>query len=83
MAMDRVEVFRSETKVINRAAQVAQNHSNSGVGSTPAPAREVTSAGVDGDGNIYTIHDFMLSVDTLGDPAAQLRVKGKVTIYGS
>jgi hypothetical protein len=34
------------------------------------PASATTSSGVDGDGNIYTIHPALYDVDNYDDPAA-------------
>lgn len=46
--------------------------SGAGQGITSAPPTLATSYGTDGDGNIYTIHPFILGVDALGDPGAYL-----------
>lgn len=66
---DRVQVTRPERRIINRAAQVAQNRiagvtSTSGVAALPG--RDVTTQGGSGT-DIYTIKPMIWGEDNWGD----------------
>jgi hypothetical protein len=81
----RSSIQRTEQKIINRAAQVAQNRAGQRAlgGASFMPAPVVTREGEDEDGNVITIHDFMLNEDTLGGVEAELRVGGHFYDYGN
>ena len=83
--MARGEVRQPELSIVRRAAQVVRAGSivgsSSAGGSSRPPAVTVTRSGVDDDGNVVTVHDFMLGVDALGDPTAELRVAGNTIDY--
>lgn len=48
-----------------------------------SPPQNVTTPGETDGGVIYTNRIFMLGLDALGAPGAQLKVEGKVKDYGS
>jgi capsule polysaccharide export protein KpsE/RkpR len=80
----RVSVRDPLQPVVERAVELSRDSNStqrdyaSGRG---VATHEDSFTQTDEDGN--TIHDFILSVDTLGDLNAELRVEGRVLDYGN
>jgi hypothetical protein len=85
----RAEIRNEMSPVVSRAVNISRTpgaqsfESGGGRSGLSAPADLASHEVVDDGGGIQTGWDFMLSVDSLGDPLAALRVQGNTKNYGS